>query len=155
MSKRTSKVSKGENAPHKGAIDKHPARAIVNPHFAAPKGPPPYELSPTVTLCHHSSLSLHIYPRLTRNNTVAVSHSKPPKPNSSTTAAMSSQAYTGYQPQQSGGAQDSSTAAVDSNARTVHYKCGDCDQDVPLKRGEPIRCRNCGHRVLYKQRTNR
>ncbi|KAH7388727.1 DNA directed RNA polymerase, partial [Pyrenochaeta sp. MPI-SDFR-AT-0127] len=59
----------------------------------------------------------------------------------------------GYQPQQ-GGAQDSA-AVVDSTARTVHYKCGDCDQDVPLKRGEPIRCRNCGHRVLYKQRTNR
>ncbi|CAO2650613.1 Nn.00g019050.m01.CDS01 [Neocucurbitaria sp. VM-36] len=66
---------------------------------------------------------------------------------------MSSQAYSGYQPQQSS-AQDSG-AAVDSTARTVHYKCGDCDQDVPLKRGEPIRCRNCGHRVLYKQRTNR
>ncbi|KAF2832873.1 hypothetical protein CC86DRAFT_461356 [Ophiobolus disseminans] len=47
------------------------------------------------------------------------------------------------------------TATIDANARTVHYKCGDCDQDVPLKRGEPIRCRNCGHRVLYKQRTNR
>jgi DNA-directed RNA polymerase I, II, and III subunit RPABC4 len=47
------------------------------------------------------------------------------------------------------------TAVIDANARTVHYKCGDCDQDVPLKRGEPIRCRNCGHRVLYKQRTNR
>jgi DNA-directed RNA polymerase I, II, and III subunit RPABC4 len=47
------------------------------------------------------------------------------------------------------------SAAIDQNARTVHYKCGDCDQDVPLKRGEPIRCRNCGHRVLYKQRTNR
>ncbi|KAH3918109.1 hypothetical protein HBI56_145030 [Parastagonospora nodorum] len=45
--------------------------------------------------------------------------------------------------------------AIDASARTVHYKCGDCDQDVPLKRGEPIRCRNCGHRVLYKQRTNR
>jgi DNA-directed RNA polymerase I, II, and III subunit RPABC4 len=44
---------------------------------------------------------------------------------------------------------------IDATARTVHYKCGDCDQDVPLKRGEPIRCRNCGHRVLYKQRTNR
>ncbi|KAF2023402.1 hypothetical protein EK21DRAFT_105326 [Setomelanomma holmii] len=47
------------------------------------------------------------------------------------------------------------TTIIDANARTVHYKCGDCDQDVPLKRGEPIRCRNCGHRVLYKQRTNR
>ncbi|KAL6703252.1 DNA-directed RNA polymerase core subunit rpc10 [Coniothyrium glycines] len=47
------------------------------------------------------------------------------------------------------------TREVDANARTIVYKCGDCDGDVPLKRGEPIRCRNCGHRVLYKQRTNR
>ena len=53
------------------------------------------------------------------------------------------------------GATQETQAAVDVNARTVHYKCGDCDQDVPLKRGEPIRCRQCGHRVLYKQRTNR
>ncbi|KAF1944550.1 hypothetical protein EJ02DRAFT_340640 [Clathrospora elynae] len=50
---------------------------------------------------------------------------------------------------------EQAAAAVDATARTVHYKCGDCDMDVPLKRGEPIRCRNCGHRVLYKQRTNR
>jgi DNA-directed RNA polymerase I, II, and III subunit RPABC4 len=62
---------------------------------------------------------------------------------------MSSQQYT------QAGAQDTTGVTIDANARTVHYKCGDCDQDVPLKRGEPIRCRNCGHRVLYKQRTNR
>ncbi|KAF2197491.1 hypothetical protein GQ43DRAFT_380901 [Delitschia confertaspora ATCC 74209] len=39
--------------------------------------------------------------------------------------------------------------------RSVEYRCGDCDAEVSLKRGEPIRCRSCGHRVLYKQRTNR
>ncbi|ORY13713.1 DNA directed RNA polymerase [Clohesyomyces aquaticus] len=44
---------------------------------------------------------------------------------------------------------------VDNNSRSVEYLCGDCDSVVALKRGEPIRCRNCGHRVLYKQRTNR
>ena len=61
-----------------------------------------------------------------------------------------------YNPAQTGYTNPGTDAAVaDANARTVHYKCGDCDQDVPLKRGEPIRCRNCGHRVLYKQRTNR
>lgn len=64
---------------------------------------------------------------------------------------MSTQQYGNY-----GGANASEAQQqVDINARTVHYKCGDCDQDVPLKRGEPIRCRQCGHRVLYKQRTNR
>ncbi|KAF1830259.1 hypothetical protein BDW02DRAFT_508016 [Decorospora gaudefroyi] len=59
------------------------------------------------------------------------------------------------QQQASQTAGEAAASAVDSTARTVHYKCGDCDMDVPLKRGEPIRCRNCGHRVLYKQRTNR
>ncbi|KAF2472256.1 uncharacterized protein BDR25DRAFT_284851 [Lindgomyces ingoldianus] len=45
--------------------------------------------------------------------------------------------------------------AADDRARSVEYLCGDCDSTVALKRGEPIRCRSCGHRVLYKQRTNR
>ncbi|KNG51241.1 metallothionein-i transcription activator [Stemphylium lycopersici] len=60
-----------------------------------------------------------------------------------------------YNPSQTQTAGEPTASTVDANARTVHYKCGDCDMDVPLKRGEPIRCRNCGHRVLYKQRTNR
>ncbi|KAF2131559.1 hypothetical protein P153DRAFT_383653 [Dothidotthia symphoricarpi CBS 119687] len=59
-----------------------------------------------------------------------------------------------YQPPNTTAQDDAATAAA-ATARTVLYKCGDCDNDVPLKRGEPIRCRNCGHRVLYKQRTNR
>jgi DNA-directed RNA polymerase subunit RPC12/RpoP len=33
--------------------------------------------------------------------------------------------------------------------------CGDCNAKVPLKRGDPIRCKECGHRVLYKERTKR
>ncbi|KAI4638061.1 hypothetical protein J4E93_010529 [Alternaria ventricosa] len=60
---------------------------------------------------------------------------------------------TAYNPQQT--TDPATVSQIDATARTVHYKCGDCDMDVPLKRGEPIRCRNCGHRVLYKQRTNR
>jgi DNA-directed RNA polymerase I, II, and III subunit RPABC4 len=44
---------------------------------------------------------------------------------------------------------------VPDTAKAVEYTCGDCDMTVSLKRGEPIRCRSCGHRVLYKQRTNR
>jgi DNA-directed RNA polymerase I, II, and III subunit RPABC4 len=61
---------------------------------------------------------------------------------------------TAYNPQQTT-SDPTAASTIDATARTVHYKCGDCDMDVPLKRGEPIRCRNCGHRVLYKQRTNR
>ncbi|KAL5000535.1 DNA directed RNA polymerase [Aspergillus recurvatus] len=37
----------------------------------------------------------------------------------------------------------------------VAYLCGDCNARVSLKRGDQIRCKECGHRVLYKERTKR
>lgn len=37
----------------------------------------------------------------------------------------------------------------------ITYICGHCAAKVPLKRGEQIRCKECGHRVLYKERTKR
>ena len=37
----------------------------------------------------------------------------------------------------------------------IIYTCGDCSAKVPLKRGDPIRCKECRHRVLYKERTKR
>jgi len=47
----------------------------------------------------------------------------------------------------------SGTTALDGPA--INYLCGDCNAKVPLKRGDPIRCKECGHRVLYKERTKR
>ncbi|ORX99248.1 RNA polymerase small Zn-binding subunit [Basidiobolus meristosporus CBS 931.73] len=35
------------------------------------------------------------------------------------------------------------------------YVCAECGHDNEIKRKEPIRCRDCGHRVLYKKRTTR
>lgn len=35
------------------------------------------------------------------------------------------------------------------------YICGECSSKVSLKRGDQIRCKDCGHRVLYKERTKR
>lgn len=35
------------------------------------------------------------------------------------------------------------------------YLCGDCGAKVPIRRGDAIRCKECGYRVLYKERTNR
>lgn len=35
------------------------------------------------------------------------------------------------------------------------YVCGECSSKVSLKRGDQIRCKDCGHRVLYKERTKR
>ena len=40
-------------------------------------------------------------------------------------------------------------------SRPVTYICSDCDSKVQLKQGDAIRCKECGYRVLYKQRTNR
>lgn len=35
------------------------------------------------------------------------------------------------------------------------YICGECYQEVSLKEREAIRCKLCGFRILYKQRTER
>ncbi|KAF2229204.1 hypothetical protein EV356DRAFT_435430, partial [Viridothelium virens] len=43
----------------------------------------------------------------------------------------------------------------EDTSRPVQYACGECDAKVVLKRGDPIRCKECGYRVLYKERTNR
>ncbi|KAF2496239.1 hypothetical protein BU16DRAFT_526747 [Lophium mytilinum] len=59
----------------------------------------------------------------------------------------------GYVPPTSTAAATTTTST--GEGRSVDYTCGDCNAAVSLKRGEPIRCRSCGHRVLYKQRTNR
>ena len=37
-------------------------------------------------------------------------------------------------------------------SRPVQYLCGDCDAKVSLKKGDAIRCKECGYRVLYKER---
>lgn len=37
----------------------------------------------------------------------------------------------------------------------VHYICANCASKVTLNKGDPVRCKECGHRVLYKERTRR
>lgn len=39
--------------------------------------------------------------------------------------------------------------------RAVSYECGGCGEVNKIRRRDPIRCRNCGYRVLYKLRTGR
>ncbi|TGZ85030.1 hypothetical protein EX30DRAFT_296575, partial [Ascodesmis nigricans] len=43
----------------------------------------------------------------------------------------------------------------DGLGQTMHYLCAECGVKVGINKGEPIRCKECGHRVLYKQRTRR
>ncbi|CAO3659280.1 unnamed protein product [Rhizopus stolonifer] len=35
------------------------------------------------------------------------------------------------------------------------YLCADCGLENQLKPREPIRCQDCGHRIMYKKRTKR
>jgi DNA-directed RNA polymerases I, II, and III subunit RPABC4 len=37
----------------------------------------------------------------------------------------------------------------------MNYICGDCGTKFPLRRSDAIRCKECGCRVLYKERTKR
>ncbi|KAI0773933.1 DNA directed RNA polymerase [Fomes fomentarius] len=50
----------------------------------------------------------------------------------------------------------SSSAAVGTPQRhEMSYLCADCGSSNEIKPREPIRCRQCGHRIMYKKRTNR
>ncbi|KAG7006692.1 anthranilate phosphoribosyltransferase [Physcia stellaris] len=49
----------------------------------------------------------------------------------------------------------STAIPIDTPGPSTQYLCGDCNQKVQLKKGDPIRCKECGHRVLYKERTKR
>ncbi|KAI0723382.1 DNA directed RNA polymerase [Earliella scabrosa] len=37
----------------------------------------------------------------------------------------------------------------------MSYLCADCGSSNEIKPREPIRCRQCGHRIMYKKRTHR
>ncbi|MCJ1434025.1 DNA-directed RNA polymerase core subunit rpc10 [Xylographa pallens] len=54
-----------------------------------------------------------------------------------------------------GGASGSLYTSIDQVGPLTQYLCGECNAKVQLKKGDPIRCKECGHRVLYKERTKR
>ncbi|KAJ8326665.1 DNA-directed RNA polymerase core subunit rpc10 [Batrachochytrium dendrobatidis] len=37
----------------------------------------------------------------------------------------------------------------------VEYTCGECTALNQIKPREPIRCKDCGYRIMYKKRTKR
>lgn len=49
----------------------------------------------------------------------------------------------------------STTSTVPALSRGVEYRCGDCGARNVIKGGDPVRCRQCGFRILYKTRTKR
>lgn len=54
-----------------------------------------------------------------------------------------------------GAAAPVSTPAGIPIMRGVEYRCGDCGAKNVIKGGDPVRCRQCGFRILYKTRTKR
>ncbi|KAH8149313.1 uncharacterized protein LAJ45_06853 [Morchella importuna] len=58
-----------------------------------------------------------------------------------------------YQPPAGGAGR--SYAGASAASGTMHYLCAECGVKVAINKGEPIRCKECGHRILYKQRTKR
>ncbi|KDQ07028.1 hypothetical protein BOTBODRAFT_120674 [Botryobasidium botryosum FD-172 SS1] len=37
----------------------------------------------------------------------------------------------------------------------MEYMCADCGAKNEIRAREPIRCKECGHRIMYKKRTRR
>ncbi|KDR23575.1 DNA-directed RNA polymerases I, II, and III subunit RPABC4 [Zootermopsis nevadensis] len=35
------------------------------------------------------------------------------------------------------------------------YTCGECHHENEIRPRDPIRCRECGYRIMYKKRTKR
>eukprot|EP00980_Cylindrotheca_fusiformis_P012015 scaffold2844_cov123-Cylindrotheca_fusiformis.AAC.8 len=52
-------------------------------------------------------------------------------------------------------AADTNTPAVLAMRGGVEYRCGDCGAKNVIKASDPVRCRQCGFRILYKMRTKR
>ncbi len=52
------------------------------------------------------------------------------------------------------GAIDDFRIDTDGTLKMIYF-CSECGGDTYLGKADPIRCHNCGHRILYKKRTTR
>jgi len=77
------------------------------------------------------------------------------QPSTTTTSTGGGGSYAGFNLTATGNTSTGGGLVVEDISRPVRYLCGDCDARVELKRNDPIRCKECGYRVLYKERTNR
>ncbi|KAL1666095.1 DNA directed RNA polymerase [Schizophyllum commune] len=55
----------------------------------------------------------------------------------------------------SGGGQSGGFMSQAPPKEDMAYLCADCGTETTIKAREPIRCRECGHRIMYKKRTKR
>ncbi|KAK6335497.1 DNA-directed RNA polymerase core subunit rpc10 [Orbilia brochopaga] len=63
----------------------------------------------------------------------------------------------GYVPPTAGGGGATRPGGYGDNPRqtAMKYLCADCGKSVTINKGDPIRCKECGFRILYKERTKR
>ncbi|PIL33607.1 hypothetical protein GSI_04230 [Ganoderma sinense ZZ0214-1] len=54
-----------------------------------------------------------------------------------------------------GGNPGQSFASGGPGRQEMSYLCADCGASNEIRPREPIRCRQCGHRIMYKKRTTR
>ncbi|XP_078383339.1 DNA-directed RNA polymerases I, II, and III subunit RPABC4-like [Oculina patagonica] len=47
------------------------------------------------------------------------------------------------------------TQSQGANKQAMIYICGECHTENEIKSRDPIRCRECGYRIMYKKRTKR
>ena len=47
------------------------------------------------------------------------------------------------------------TGTAQSRQATLKYICAECSAKLSLSRTDPVRCKECGHRILLKARTKR
>ncbi|KIO34051.1 hypothetical protein M407DRAFT_240883 [Tulasnella calospora MUT 4182] len=57
--------------------------------------------------------------------------------------------------QQAGQGAQNAPGYVRPPPKDQEYLCADCGLANTIKAREPIRCRECGHRIMYKKRTQR
>ncbi|XP_075930266.1 DNA-directed RNA polymerases I, II, and III subunit RPABC4 isoform X1 [Petromyzon marinus] len=50
---------------------------------------------------------------------------------------------------------DSNKDAQPAKQQPMIYICGECHTENEIKARDPIRCRECGYRIMYKKRTKR
>ncbi|CAG9805784.1 unnamed protein product [Chironomus riparius] len=50
---------------------------------------------------------------------------------------------------------DNPSSKESATKTTMVYVCSECHNENEMKSRDPIRCRECGHRIMYKKRTKR
>ncbi|KAK2836149.1 hypothetical protein Q7C36_014018 [Tachysurus vachellii] len=53
------------------------------------------------------------------------------------------------------GEMDSQKEVQPPKQQPMIYICGECHTENEIKARDPIRCRECGYRIMYKKRTKR